>query len=158
MKAMLVGSILFVSWRKVVLMLALYLVLGLFHFGLRSHFLGISRDVGAAERAGKRVRLWDCLFYGSFALMVTQSVGIAGVFVVFSYLIIPGACAVLFADRFRVQLVVAWAVAAATTVFGLALSAIADMPTGSSLVSCFGAVLVFFAVARTFLRKRSDRA
>ena len=157
MEAMLVGSILFVSWRQVGVMLLLYLLLGIFHFAVRRRFLEISQSVGAAERAGKRVRLWDCVFYGSFALMVTQSVGIAGVFVVFSYLIIPGACASLFADRFRVQLVVAWAVAAATTVFGLAFSAIADMPTGSSLVSCFGGVLVLCAVARTFLPKRSNR-
>ena len=157
MQAMLVGSILFVSWRQVGVMLALYLVLGVFHFALRRHFLGISRNVGAADKAGKRVRLWDCLFYGSFALMVTQSVSIAGVFVVFSYLIIPGACASLFANRFGSQLILAWAVAAGTTVFGLALSAVGDMPTGSSLVSCFGAVLVLFAVARAVLPNRSNQ-
>ena len=142
MEAMLVGSILFVNWRQVAVMLLLYLILGVFHFAVRRRFLEVSQSVAAAERAGMRVRLWDCLFYGSFALMVTQSVSIAGVFVVFSYLIIPGACASLFADRFGSRLAFAWAVATLTTVFGLALSAIADMPTGSSLVSCFGAVLV----------------
>ncbi len=157
MEAMLVGSILFVSWRQVAVMLMLYLVLGAFHFTVRRSFLEISQGVGAAEKAGKRVRLWDCLFYGSFALMVTQSVGIAGVFVVFSYLIIPGACASLFADRFGAQLAMAWAVAVATTVLGLALSALADMPTGSSIVSCFGAVLVVFAIARTFVPMRSNK-
>jgi len=157
MEAMLVGSILFVSWQQVVAMLLLYLILGVFHFVVRRHFLEISQNVASAERTGKRVRLWDCLFYGSFALMVTQSVSIAGVFVVFSYLIIPGACASLFADSFRAQLVAAWAVAAGTTVFGLAFSALADMPTGSSLVSCFGAVLVLSAIAGAFIRKRGDR-
>ena len=153
MKAMLVGSILFVGWWQVATMLLLYLALGAFHFGLRKRFLEISEDIAGAERAGTRVRLWDCLFYGSFALMVTQSVAIAGVFVVFSYLIIPAACAVLFAGRFGSQLVLAWVVAAITTVLGLAFSAAADMPTGSSLVSCFGAVLVLFVVARALLPK-----
>ena len=153
MEAMLVGSILFVSWRQVGLMLLLYLGLGILHFVIRKHFVEISRGVSAAEQAGKRVRLWDCLFYGTFALMVTQSVGIAGVFVVFSYLIIPGACASLFAERFGAQLGLAWAVALITTVLGLALSAVGDMPTGSSLVSCFGAVLVFFVLARALLPK-----
>ena len=148
MQAMLVGSILFVSRPQVATMLALYLVLGVFHFALRKRFMEISNDVGAAERAGIRVRLWDCLFYGSFALMVTQSVGIAGVLVVFSYLIIPAACAALVAERFHIQLVVAWVVAAVTTVLGLSLSAVGDMPTGASLVSCFGAVLVLFALLR----------
>ena len=155
MQAMLVGSILFVSWRRVAVMLMLYLVLGVFHFALRRHFVQISHGVTAAAQAGKRVRLWDCLFYGSFALMVTQSVSIAGVLVVFSYLIIPGACALLFAGRFGSQLVLAWVVAGVTTVLGLALSAVGDMPTGPSLVSSFGAVLVLFSVVRTILPKRS---
>ncbi len=155
MEAMLVGSILFVNWRQVVIMLLLYLVLGIIHVAVRKHFLAISQGVTAAEKVGKRVRLWDCLFYGLFALMVTQSVSIAGVFVVFSYLIIPAACAALFADRFGSQLVFAWGVAAVTTAIGLALSAIGDMPTGSSLVSCFGAVLVLFALIRTIIPRRS---
>ena len=155
MEAMLVGSILFVSRRQVFIMAVLYAVLGVFHIVLRRHFVAISQGVAAAEKAGKRVRLWDCLFYGSFALMVTQSVSIAGVFVVFSYLIIPGACASLFVERFGTQLVLAWAVAAVTTVFGLTLSAVGDMPTGPSLVSCFGAALVLFVVARSFVPNRS---
>jgi zinc/manganese transport system permease protein len=155
MEAMLVGSILFVSWRQVQIMAVICAVLGLLHAVLRRHFLTISEDVAAAEEAGKRVRLWDCLFYGSFALMVTQSVGIAGVFVVFSYLIIPAACASLFAERFSAQLVLAWLLAIAVTIFGLALSAVGDMPTGPSLVSCSGAMLVLFVTARSFIRKRS---
>ncbi|UCG15094.1 MAG: metal ABC transporter permease [Phycisphaerales bacterium] len=155
MEAMLVGSILFVSWQQVAAMLVLYLILGVFHIGLARQFVEISRNVGAAEKAGKRVRLWDCLFYGSFALMVTQSVNVAGVLVVFSYLIIPAACACLLTDRFGSQLVLAWIVAAVTTVLGLALSAAGDLPTGASLVSCFGAVLVLFAVVRALLPRRS---
>ena len=149
MEAMLVGSILFVRWSEVAVMLVLYAVLGAFHLALRKPIVEISRDVAAADRAGKRVRLWDCLFYGSFALMVTQSVGVAGVLVVFSYLIIPAACAALFADGFGRQLVVAWIVAVVVTVAGLVLSAAGDMPTGASLVSCFGAVLVVCVVARS---------
>ena len=155
MEAMLVGSILFVNWQDVALVSVLYLVLAVFHIGLRRHFMEISQGVSRAERAGKRVRLWDCLFYGSFALMVTQSVRIAGVLVVFSYLIIPGACASLFAERFGRQLVLAWVVATVTTVLGLAVSAAGDLPTGSSLVSCFGAVLVLFAAARAVAGRRS---
>lgn len=154
MEAMLVGSILFVNWRQLGGMLLLYLILGLFHLVFRSRFLEITKDVQAAEQAGTRVKLWDCLFYGSFALMVTQSVGIAGVLVVFSFLIIPAACAVLFAERFGTQLVVAWAVAVLATLAGLLLSAVADLPTGSSLVSCFGAALVVSVILRTRMKKK----
>ena len=158
MEAMLVGSILFVRRPEVAVMLVLYAVLGAFHIALRKPFIKISKDVAAANRAGMRVRLWDCLFYGSFALMVTQSVSMAGVLVVFSYLIIPAACAVLFADGFGRQLVVAWLVAVVITVAGLVLSAAGDMPTGASLVSCFGAALVVCVVVRSLLGKTNQGA
>ncbi len=158
MEAMLVGSILFVRWPDVASMLVLYAVLGVFHIALRKPFVEITKDVAAADRAGKRVRLWDCLFYGSFALMVTQSVNMAGVLVVFSYLIIPAACAALFATGFGRQLIAAWVVAVVVTVAGLVLSAAGDMPTGASLVSCFGAALVVCVVVRNVMRKTNRGA
>jgi zinc/manganese transport system permease protein len=157
MEAMLVGNILFVRWPQVAIMAVLYLVLGAFHFALRKPLLEISRDLAAADRAGRRVRLWDCFFYGSFALMVTQSVGIAGLLVVFSYLIIPAACAALLAERFSAQLGVAWVVSVVTTVAGLLVSALADLPTGPSLVGCFGTVLVICVALRSLLRGQAAR-
>jgi zinc/manganese transport system permease protein len=75
--------------------------------------------VARAEKTGLRVKLWDTLFFGTFALMVTQSVAMAGVFVVFSYLIIPAACGRLLAGQFGSQLAVAWLVAVLVTVAGL---------------------------------------
>ncbi len=148
MEAMLIGSILFVNSSQVINMLGLYLVLGVLHFIFRHQFITISEDVAASERVGIRVRLWDCLFFATFALMVTQSVGIAGVYVVFSYLIIPAACGKLFEDHFGPQLLIAWGVAVLTTIIGLFVSAVWDMPTGSSLVSCFGGILVICIVVR----------
>ncbi|KPK22029.1 MAG: hypothetical protein AMK69_20580, partial [Nitrospira bacterium SG8_3] len=119
MEAMLIGSILFVSSSQIVSMLGLYLILGVVHFFFRRQFITISEDVVAAERIGIRVKLWDCLFFATFALMVTQSVGIAGVYVVFSYLIIPAACGKLFGNSFGPQLLIAWGVAVSTTIAGL---------------------------------------
>ena len=100
MEAMLVGSILFVSWSDVLSMLLLYIPLGILHFATRRVLMSISENIGEAESAGIRVRAWDLLFYASFGLMVTQSVSIAGVLVVFSYLIIPVVCAIMFVDSF----------------------------------------------------------
>ena len=155
MEAMLIGSILFVSSSQVINMLGLYLVLGVVHFVFRRQFITISEDVAAAEKAGIRVKLWDCLFFATFALMVTQSVGIAGVYVVFSYLIIPAACGKLFGNSFGPQLMIAWGVAVLTTIIGLFVSAVWDMPTGSSLVSCFGGILVVYIVLRWIHKRRA---
>jgi len=154
MEAMLIGSILFVSWPQVIKMALLYLVLGIIHILMSRKFVAISNNIAAAEDRGINVKLWDCFFFATFALMVTQSVTIAGVFVVFSYLIIPAACGSLFGKSFGSRLVIAWIIAVLTTVLGLLISAVWDMPTGSSLVSCFGAMLVVCVLIRMLIDKR----
>jgi zinc/manganese transport system permease protein len=104
------------------------------------------------------VRAWDFLFYASFGLMVTQSVRLAGVLVVFSYLIIPAVCAGLLARGFRARLLIAWAVALVASVVGLFFSAAKDMPTGPSLVATFGAILVTTAVVQPLFAMLLSRA
>jgi len=151
MEAMLVGSILFVSWRDVLSMLLLYIPLAIFHFAIRGVLMRISENLREAESAGIHVRAWDLLFYASFALMVTQSVSIAGVLVVFSYLIIPAACAIMFVDSFLCSLLMAWGIALGVSLSGLAFSAWKDLPTGPSLVATFGAVLILCIAIRLLL-------
>lgn len=151
MEAMLVGSILFVNWRDVLNILLLYLPLGILHFAVRRVLIKISEDTRKAEATGIRVRAWDLLFYISFGLMVTQSVSIAGVLVVFSYLIIPAACAIMLVNGFFFSLLVAWGIALGVSFSGLALSAWKDLPTGPSLVATFGAVLILCISIRPFL-------
>lgn len=154
MEAMLVGSILFVNWSDVLTMLLLYIPLGMLHYAIRRVLMRISENVREAESAGIHVRAWDLLFYASFGLMVTQSVSIAGVLVVFSYLIIPAVCAIMFVDGFFLSLVIAWGIALGVSLSGLAFSAWEDLPTGPSLVATFGAVLILCIAIRPFLAQR----
>ena len=148
MEAMLVGSILFVGWPDVLMTLLLYVPLAILHYVIRRRLVFISQDIRAAESAGVPVRGWDLVFYATFGLMVTQSVRIAGVLVVFSYLIIPAACAAMLAGGFSRRLFLAWGIALIASVLGLAFSATTDMPTGPSLVAVFGAILVLCAAIR----------
>jgi zinc/manganese transport system permease protein len=157
MEAMLVGSILFVNWNDVLSMLMLYLPLGILHFAVRRVLIRISENITEAESAGIHVRVWDLLFYTSFALMVTQSVSIAGVLVVFSYLIIPAACAIMFVDGLLYSLLFAWGIALGVSLSGLAFSAWQDLPTGPSLVATFGAVLILCIAIRPFLTQRQPQ-
>src|ERR1043165_3966237 len=100
LKDMLVGNILAVSWPEVRKTAFLYGAIGLFHYIFRRQFLAISmarhhdthhHDVGHPTVDGKplSVRFWDFLFYASFGFVVTSSVSIAGVLLVFCYLIVP---------------------------------------------------------------------
>lgn len=153
METMLVGSILFVNWRDVLVTFLLYLPLGVLHVLVRRPLLRISEDMKSAEAAGMPVRAWDFLFYATFGLMVTQSVRMAGVLVVFSYLIIPAVCASMLARSFARRLVLAWGIAVAASVIGLALSALKDLPTGPALVATFGGILAVCAAARRWAPK-----
>jgi len=148
MESMLVGNILFVGWHDAWMMFLLYLPLGVLHFAVRRRLLAISENIHRAESTGVPVRAWDFLFYATFGLMVTQSVRLAGVLVVFSYLIIPAVCASMLVRGFGRRLGVAWGIAVVASVVGLALSAVKDLPTGPSLVATFGAILVLCAMVR----------
>src|SRR5439155_25121297 len=86
LKDMLVGNILAVSWPEVGKTALLYGAIGVFPYLFRDKFLAISMDHQAAEARGIPVRFWDFLFYASFGFVVTSSVAIAGVLLVFCYL------------------------------------------------------------------------
>ncbi len=147
LKDMLVGNILAVSWGEVRKTALLYGAVGLFHFIFRKKFLSISMNHGKAELSGMNVRFWDFLFYASFGFVVTSSVAIAGVLLVFCYLIVPSVGAMLFADRIGPRLAIGWTMGTLVSALGCYLSVQLDTPTGATIVVTFGAILVlmFFA-------------
>src|SRR5438105_15445308 len=107
---MLVGHILLVTPREVWKCFALFVAVGVFHFILRRNFLLVSFDRNAAYQKGLRVRWWDFLFYALFGLVVTSFVRIAGVLLVFSYLIVPAVCGINLACGTRARLLLGWVV------------------------------------------------
>jgi zinc/manganese transport system permease protein len=150
LKHMLVGNILAVSWREVLETAAVYAAIGAFHFAFRRKFLAISlshRD-GAADPEGINVRLWDFLFYASFGLVVTSSVAIAGVLLVFCYLIVPSVAAMLYSDHIGRRLAIGWTMGTIVSALGIYLSVRFDLPTGATMVCTFGLVLVLMAAVR----------
>ena len=142
LKDMLVGNILAVSWPEVRMTALLYGVIGVFHFIFRKKFLSISMNHGKAEMSGMNVRFWDFLFYASFGFVVTSSVAIAGVLLVFCYLIVPSVGAMLFADRIGPRLAIGWTMGTLVSALGCYLSVQLDTPTGATIVVTFGAILV----------------
>ncbi len=137
----LVGNILLVRPDEVVKIAVIYALIGLFHFVFRKNFLLISKDHAEASKT-LNVRFWDFLFYASFGIVVTSSVAIAGVLLVFAFLVIPAACAILFADRVKTRLLIGWTVGFLGSVAGIMFSYFLDFPTGASVVCTFGGMLV----------------
>lgn len=155
LKDMLVGNILAVSWEEVLHTAVLYGLVGVFHYVFRRQFLTISMDHAHAEAQGLSVRFWDFLFYASFGFVVTSSVAIAGVLLVFCYLIVPSVAAMLYSDRIGPRLAIGWSMGTIVSALGIYLSVALDLPTGATMVCTFGLVLVLMALVRPFIGTRS---
>ncbi|MBI4161869.1 MAG: metal ABC transporter permease [Acidobacteria bacterium] len=139
---MLAGSLLTVRWPKVLTTAGIYSVILAFHWVFRRKFFRVSADSEAAERAGIPVRLWDFVFYVTFGIVITSSVAVAGVLLVFCYLVIPAAIGVMFARRTRVRVLIAWGVGTLVSVVGILVSYTGDFPTGPSIVAGATATLI----------------
>ncbi len=145
-KQLLIGSILTVTPQEVAALAALYAVIGLVHLAFRRPLMEASFEPRLPAAAGRQL-VWDVVFYGSFALVVTSSVRIAGVLLVFAYLIVPAAMAGLFTPDLRRRLLIAWALGASLTAAGLYASWTWDLPTGPSIVTAFGTALALVGLA-----------
>jgi zinc/manganese transport system permease protein len=148
LKDMLVGNILTVTWTEVIKTAVLYALVGAFHYVFRKKFLAISMNPDGAEVSKVNVKFWDFLFYTSFGFVVTSSVAIAGVLLVFSYLIVPAVAAMLYANTVGKRLTFGWAMGAVVSALGILLSFRLDLPTGATIVCTFGVVLALLAALR----------
>jgi zinc/manganese transport system permease protein len=128
-------------------------VIGLFHYIFRHKFLAISMDPRKAEADGISIKLWDFLFYASFGFVVTSSVAIAGVLLVFCYLIVPSVAAMLYADTIGRRLAIGWTMGTVVSALGVYLSLKLDLPTGATIVCTFGLALVVMAAARPLVKR-----
>jgi len=138
----LVGGLLWIDWAGVLQLLLVYLGVGLFHWFLRKRFLLISLREDLAESRGWHIRWWDFLFYASFGVAITLAVPIAGVLLVFTFLVVPAVLAFLFTRKPTLLVTISWSAAAIACAAGLALSYQLDLPTGPIIVCVFGVVLL----------------
>ena len=146
LKDLLAGSIVWVTPAQILKTGVLYAIIGGFHFLLRRRFLLISLEPEKAFAEGMNVRFWDFLFYLSFGVVITSSVQIAGVLLVFCYLVAPAVFAVMFTEGLRARLALGWGVGAIVSAVGLFFSY--DRPSGPMIMVCFAIALIAGAIAR----------
>ena len=145
LKQILTGNILITGMAEVAAIAPIYLVIGALHWLLRDRL----------APSGEGSWLWEFVFYATFGVVVTSSVALAGVLLVFSFLIMPAAIGVLFADNLRRQLAIGWAVGTLASAVGLAVSYGGDLPTGAAMVCTFGATLGLAGLIYVFWPGRS---
>lgn len=153
-KQALVGNILLVTMPEITKIFWIYTVMGIFHYLCRRQFFMISTDTDKAFQEGVNVRLWDFLFYVSFGFVVTSSVKIAGVLLVFSFLVVPSVCAMLFSSDMRIRLVLGWLVGFLASILGMMVSYYFDYPTGASVVCVFGSILLLLALLKYLIARK----
>jgi zinc/manganese transport system permease protein len=146
LKQILTGNILTSGLNEVAIIVPLYAAIGALHWLLRNRLTG----------AGSLI--WEFLFYATFGIVVTSSVAIAGVLLVFSFLIIPAAIGVMFATSLSGQLAIGWIVGTFVSGAGLAASFVLDLPTGAAMVCAFGASLAIAGALYPFLHGNRSRA
>jgi zinc/manganese transport system permease protein len=156
-KDILVGSLLWVNWPTLLRLALVYAVVGVFHWVLRRRFLTISFSPETAVAGGWRVRWWDFLFYLSFGIVITFSVPIAGVLLVFSFLVVPAAVAFQFTRRQGKLALISWLAGALASAGGLWISFEYDLPTGPIVVCMFGVVLLGAYLLRLTIGSHSER-
>lgn len=151
------GELLWVQGPTVLKTALIYAAVGVFHFVFRKKFMAISSDPVKAEESGMNVRLWDFLFYMSFGFVITSSVAIAGVFLVFSYLIIPSVGAMLLSDKLGTRLAIGWIGGSLCSFVGVKLSWNTGLPT-SPLVVCVLAAALLASGFYYFVRSTKSKA
>ncbi|MES2504682.1 MAG: metal ABC transporter permease [Myxococcota bacterium] len=142
------GNILWVEPETLGFAAILYAAIGLFHWVFRKQFFKASFE------AGKLSYFWDFAFYCSFALVVTSSVEIAGVLLVFCYLVIPAVIATILVKNLAARLWVGWTVGALVSFVGVVISYYGDLPSGPTIVLCFAAFLLMALGVQTCRTKQ----
>ncbi len=156
-KDILVGSILWVTWPTIAKLAAAYFGIGVFLFLLRHRFETVSYEPEKADALRWRIRWLDFWFYAAFGIVITFSVPLGGVLMVFSFLVVPAVTAFLFTRHPRLLTIISWSTGAIASAVGLGLSYKYDLPTGPVIVCTFGAILLLAGAASRFVRPPEGR-
>lgn len=142
LKETLVGALFTVAPRHVGLTALLYAAIGLLHFLLRGPLFAITNDPAGARARGRRLFLWDFVFYGTFGIVVTSSVQIAGVLLVFGFLVIPAVAGLMATPRAGLALAVGWSFGVFGSCLGLLGAVRFDLPAAPSILVALAVLLV----------------
>ncbi len=156
-KEILTGRILWVKWATIGKAALVYALVGAFHYSFRDKFMLISNHPDEAYRQGISVRFWDFLFYLSFGIVITHSVSNAGVLMVFVFLVAPAVTSIMITDKLWQQLIIGWSMGLIVSVLGLYVSYVADLPSGPTVVSFYGVVMLLVFIAFYIIRAESKR-
>jgi len=153
---MLAGKLLWITGPHLILCLIVAIIVYALVLLFRKPLHETSADYEHAVAQGHKVVWWDFLFYLLLGTLITFFVRVAGVVVVFGFLILPATTAVLIAQSARAQLFAAWIVLAIGSVVGLAFSCRFNFSVGPPVTFFLGVILAAVAIVRRLLNLKEE--
>jgi zinc/manganese transport system permease protein len=144
------GSLLWVGWRPIIVSLAVFSAVGVCFYLIRKPIAEISNSYQKGAVKNLKVVFWDFIFYALLGVVITLSVQIAGVVVVFAYLIIPATISAVFSTRLRLQLAIVWITATIASLGGLLFAYKYDFSIGPAIALFLGGELTIVAIVSKF--------
>jgi len=150
---LMVGHILWVNWLEVGIYALVYIVLGFIYFLVHKRLLIISKNVKKENDSSFDFLLWDFIFYALLGVLVTFAVRVAGVLLVFGFLIVPAVIGSLLGRTFSGRLIIGWVTGILVSLIGSYLSFMLDFPTGGMVVVTLGVALMVVSIFRSIQLK-----
>jgi len=144
------GSLLWTSWPDIISGLVVFSAVGLCFYIIRRPLNSISNNYQQTLNNGIRVMFWDFIFYLLVGVVITLSVQLAGIIVVFAYLIIPATISAIFSLRLGIQLIIIWAVTLVGSIAGLLFAYYLDFSVGPAVALFLGGELVVAGIVGKF--------
>ena len=141
----LAGAMLWVSWPLVIVTVAVYILLAIFHFVFRDRFIALADPDSRLQQRRK----WDFLFFTTQGIITVLIVPIAGVLLAYAFLMIPAAIATMFVRGWLKAVAVGWSIGMASCLVGLTASYHWNLPYGPSLVLAMGASFIIAVIIRS---------
>jgi zinc/manganese transport system permease protein len=145
-KEMLAGSLLTVAPQELIFIGILCSCVGLLHWLVRKSIITATENSSQAAK----IWLWDFIFYATFGLIVTSSVKIVGVLLVFALLIIPAVAAIIAVEGVAQRIFFGWVFGIIGCIGGLELSLRLDWSASPSIVAVFLCILIGTWLVRFF--------
>jgi len=137
------GNILSVSWGQISTIGIVFGAIALLHLAFFNKFFGLTKSFENGENHLIGIfNIWNFLFYISIGLAIVFAVKINGVIPVFSFLIIPAVCAIMFTKNNLAVFIIALVISVLASFFGLNFSFHYDFPAGSSIVAILGVIFI----------------
>ena len=157
-KALLYGNLLFATRTDLLAVSVILLPIIIYFFLFLRPMLYTFLDREMAKVLRMRVILWELSFFFSLGLAVSAASRVAGSMLVFCYLIVSPAAALLFSKKLHLVFVLSAASGVFSTLVGMYLSYAYDLPTSQTIAvsTCciFLLSVVYFFATRLYLLSR----